>query len=264
MTEDEKLFEFIGAALSEISNDEVLPGRLEVADSWLVQDGRARHLNEHYSRFAKWVIEKDPTVEFGEFFDLVTEQIPRDGAWFPRIEFITNAELNQTQILLRLREAPEREGTITLWSFNEPDPRLSPLIKGPDLSLGMQMRRAAQMHGADEAVLLSQDGFIIEGALSSIVWFRDDVLCAPDDEFDWIPSITRQEVFSIAESMGLQTRSERVKPADLVDLEIWALSSLHGIRAVDEWVDLGGPVGTPRHLEAFNKRMRMLSTSIDL
>jgi branched-subunit amino acid aminotransferase/4-amino-4-deoxychorismate lyase len=264
MTEDEKLFEFFGATMSEIIDDEVLPGKLEVADSWLVQDGRARHLQEHYSRFARWVIEKDPSVEFGDFFKLVTALIPREGSWFPRIEFIVHEGLGQSQLLLKMRKAPELEGTISLWSFNEADPRVSPLIKGPDLSLGLQMRRAAQMHGADEAVLLSPDGFIIEGALSSIVWFRDDVLCAPGDDFDWIPSITRQEVFAIAESMGMQTRYEKVKPADLVDLEIWALSSLHGIRAVDEWVDLGGPVGAARHLDAFNKRMRMLSTSIDL
>ena len=119
------------------------------------------------------------------------------------------------------------------------------------------------LHGADEAVILNTDGYILEGALSAIVWFRDDVLCAPGNDLDWIPSITRKEVFAIAEQMGLQTRTEKVKPADLVDLEIWGLSSLHGIRPVDEWVDLGGPVGQPRHLEAFNKRLRMLSTSID-
>jgi branched-subunit amino acid aminotransferase/4-amino-4-deoxychorismate lyase len=161
-----------------------------------------------------------------------------------------------------MREAPELQARISLWTFNEPDPRVSPTVKGPDLSLGMQMRRAAQMHGADEAVILTADGYIAEGALSSIVWFRDDVLCAPGNDIPWLPSITRNEVFAIAESMGLQTRTEKVKPADLVDLEIWVLSSLHGIRAVDDWVDLGGPVGTPRHLDAFNKRLRMQSTTI--
>jgi branched-subunit amino acid aminotransferase/4-amino-4-deoxychorismate lyase len=264
MPEEEQLFALIGTTLTEISEDQVLQGQLEVADSWLVQDGRARHLQEHFARFAKWVVDKDQSVEFGDFFQSVTELIPREGAWFPRIEFITNSQDQTSQLLLRMRKAPELQGTISLWSFNEPDPRVSPLIKGPDLSLGMQMRRAAQMHGADEAVLLSPEGFIIEGALSSLVWFRDDVLCAPGNEFDWIPSITRQEVFSIAESMGLPTRTEKVKPADLVGLEIWALSSLHGIRLVNEWVNLGGPVGSARHFESFNKRMRMLSTNINI
>jgi len=126
----------------------------------------------------------------------------------------------------------------------------------------MQMRRNAKMHGADEAVLVDSSGFLLEGALSSIVWWRGERLFSVPDELPWLPSITRQEVFSIAEQMGIQTGTERIKPADLIDLEIWALSSLQGIRVVSDWVNLGGPVGSARHFDAFSKRLRLLSTSI--
>lgn len=262
MTQLEMLYSLQGNTLVEITPEEVLSGQLLVADSWLVIDGRVRHLDEHFDRFANWVKQINPQVELNSFFLSVIELTPPTGSWFPRIEFLVDAKNNQFQVLLKMREAPELETRISLWSYNEADPRVSPTVKGPDLSLGMQMRRAAQMHGADEAVLLSPEGYIVEGALSSIVWFREDALCAPGQEFDWIPSITRKEVFAIAESMGMQTRTEKVKPADLVDLEIWALSSLHGIRVVDDWVNLGGPVGSPRHFEAFNKRMRLLWASI--
>lgn len=261
--EQEQVFVLRSGSLVPESSEDLLTGNLAVADSWLVDNGRVRHLPEHYERFRNWVLQINPQLDgLDEFFDSVTALTPREGAWFPRIEFITNPDLGQSQLLLRMRPAPTLESSIVLWSFSEPDPRLNPLVKGPDLSLGMQMRRAAQMHGADEAVLLTPQGYIIEGALTSLVWFRDDVLCAPGEEIDWIPSITRKEVFAIAESMGMQTRSETVKPADLVGLEIWALSSLHGIRAVESWVDLGGPVGSARHFEAFSKRMRILSASI--
>jgi branched-subunit amino acid aminotransferase/4-amino-4-deoxychorismate lyase len=262
MTDQEQLYAFIDSEIRPISPNDIANGRLAVADSWLVENGRARHHQEHFDRFAEWVLAIDSQQELESFFSQVTARIPLEGAWFPRIEFIIDDSSGNSQLVLRMREAPEREQTISLWSYSEADPRVSPTIKGPDLSLGMQMRRAAQMHGADEAVLLTPDGYIVEGALSSLVWFRDDVLCAPGDDLEWIPSITRREIFAIAESMGLQTRAEKVKPADLVDLEIWALSSLHGIRVVDEWVDLGGPVGSARHFDAFNKRLRMLSTSI--
>lgn len=262
MPDEEQLYTLRGTELTPINADEILAGYLAVADSWLVTDGRARHINKHYTRFANWVTAIDQAQDLSAFFTATTTQTPREGAWFPRIEFLTDPNTDTNQLILRMREAPEIQGSISLWSFNEPDPRISPTVKGPDLSLGMQLRRAAQMHGADEAVLLTAEGYIAEGALSSIVWFRDDVLCAPGDDIAWLPSITRSAVFAIAESMGLQTRTEKVKPADLVDLEVWALSSLHGIRAVDNWVDLGGPVGAPRHLEIFNKRLRMLSTSI--
>lgn len=263
MSDAELLYAFDSGRLREISADDLLVGQLAVADSWLVEDGRARSLNDHYSRFQNWVHDICDRNDLQDFCIAVTSLTPREGRWFPRIELLHNKDSGESQLVFRLRTAPEQIDSMTLWSYSEPDPRVNPLVKGPDLSLGMQMRRAAQMHGADEAVILNTDGYILEGALSAIVWFRDDVLCAPGDDLDWIPSITRKEVFAIAEQMGLGTRVEKVKPADLVDLEIWGLSSLHGIRPVDDWVDLGGPVGQPRHLEAFNKRLRLLSTSID-
>jgi len=263
MSDAEQLYVFAANNLTEIAAEDLPVGQLAVADSWLVEDGRARSLSGHYQRFKDWVADITTRDDVTEFCEAVTAEIPREGRWFPRIELLANDSADSTHLIFRLRDAPEQIDSMTLWSFNEPDPRSNPLVKGPDLSLGMQMRRAAQMHGADEAVILNTDGYILEGALSAIVWFRDEVLCAPGNDLDWIPSITRKEVFAIAEQMGLQTRTEKVKPADLVDLEIWGLSSLHGIRPVDEWIDLGGPVGQPRHLEAFNKRLRMLSTSID-
>ena len=262
MSDAEQLYAFNSGRLNEVSADDLLVGQLAVADSWLVEDGRARSLSEHYERFQNWVQGICDRKDVTDFCSAVTSLIPREGRWFPRIELLHNEGSAETQLVFRLRQAPDQIESMTLWSYSEPDPRVNPLVKGPDLSLGMQMRRAAQMHGADEAVILNTDGYILEGALSAIVWFRDDVLCAPGNDLDWIPSITRKEVFAIAEQMGLVTRTEKVKPADLVDLEIWGLSSLHGIRPVDEWVDLGGPVGQPRHLEAFNKRLRMISTSI--
>jgi hypothetical protein len=273
MSDAETLFIFDGSGLTETAPQDLISGHLAVADSWLVEEGRARHLNEHFDRFKVWTSEvwsrevwtseiAGPT-NLIDFCNAVTSAIPRTGRWFPRIELLQDTDAGKSQLVFRLREAPEQLETMTLWSYSEPDPRVNPTVKGPDLSLGLQMRRAAQMHGADEAVILDSDGYILEGALSALVWFRDDVLCAPGDDLNWIPSITRMEIFAIAEQMGLATRSEKAKPADLVDLEIWGLSSLHGIRPVDEWVDLGGPVGQPRHLEAFGKRLRMFSTSID-
>ena len=273
MSVAERLFVFDGASLTETASQDLHAGHLAVADSWLVEDGRARNLQEHYNRFISWssdVLSSDAgSTEFetqaklSGFCKAVTSAIPRSGRWFPRIELHRNSDTGASQLVFTLREAPEQLETMSLWSYSEADPRANPMVKGPDLSLGLQMRRAAQMHGADEAVILNSEGYILEGALSSLVWFRDDVLCAPGDDLPWIPSITRMEVFAIAEQMGLSTRNEKAKPADLVGLEVWGLSSLHGIRPVDQWVDLGGPVGQPRHLEAFAKRLRMLSTSLD-
>ena len=263
MTDEVQFFCFRDNSLVLITEGQKTEVQLEVADSWLVEDGRVRSLDAHFERFARWVSEVSPdcSPSLPAFFEAVKAKIPGAGRWFPRIEFHAEAEAPH-HLFLRLRQAPDQLGNVTLWTLPDPDPRQNPSVKGPDLSLGIQMRRNAKMHGADEAVILSQDGFVLEGALSSLVWWRGETLCSSSEDLPWLPSVTRNEIFAIANQMGYATRAERVKPADLVGLEMWALSSLQGIRVVSEWVELGGPVGKPSHFEAFNKRLRLLSSAI--
>ena len=265
-------YQFVGGRLVKTSDsDEV---SLAAADSWLVEDDRVRSIQAHYERFLAGVATLDSTAnpqnvthaEIAPFFEAVIDIVPATGRWFPRVEF--HAGL-RSPLFLKLREAPAQLGEARLWSYPEPDPRSNPAVKGPDLSLGMQLRRAAQVHGADETVLLDEHGNVIEGALSSLVWWRGDVLCGPDESTAWLPSITRDEVFSVARQLGLETRLERAVPTDLSGCEIWILSSLQGIRPVVEWLAESPELRPARvttdsaslaRVEAFARRLRMLST----
>ena len=256
-----ELMRFVDGALVEVPIS--LGTQLAVADSFLVDEGRVRNLGLHLDRFRRWVAEVSPeqAPQLDDFFAAAIAEIALEGQWFPRFELHTDQPIG-SQLHFRIREAPELLGSAVLWTYPEPDPRSNRSIKGPDLSLGLQLRRRANMLGADEAVLLNESGHIVEGALSSIVWWRGDVLCAPNQETEWLDSVTRREVFAIAEQMGLQTRTEKVKPADLVETEVWMLSSLQAIRPVESWIDLGGPLATASHVDAFTKRLRLLSAPI--
>jgi len=238
--------------------------QLKVADSWLVEDSRARSLAAHFERFAGWVKKLDPAQAelLPGFFEEVKRLLPKTGRWFPRMEYHGEQPSSQ-RLYLRLRPAPERMDSVVLWSYPEADPRHNPDVKGPDLSLCQQLRRHANMNGADEAVILDADGFVAEGALSSLVWWRGDTLCSSDDSTRWLPSITRQEVFDIANQMGLATKLERINPEELSKLPIWALSSLNGIMPVRSWVGLSDAMASSAHQEAFAKRLRMLSSQLD-
>ncbi len=263
MDENTQFYRFRDGGFELITEAQQNDVQLEVADSWLVEDGRARNMDAHFERFGRWVTEISPecSLTLPNFFAAVRNLIPKHGRIFPRIEYHAEADAPH-HLFLRLREAPEQLGDVVLWTLPEPDPRQNPTTKGPDLSLGMQMRRNAKMHGADEAVITDANGFVLEGALSSLVWWRGDRLYSSSADLPWLPSITRDEIFAIAHQMGFETGTERIKPADLVGLEIWALSSLQGIRVVSGWVDLGGPVGKGVHAESFAKRLRMLSSAI--
>jgi hypothetical protein len=160
--------------------------QLKVADSWLVENGAVRSLRAHFDRFASWVIAEDPNQEplLAGFFAEVRRLTPREGRWFPRIEY-HGEQAPKDRLHLRLREAPSPMESVVLWLYPDADPRQSPLVKGPDLSLCQQLRRHANMNGATEAVITNSKGYVAEGALSALVWWRGNVLCSSDDQTNW-------------------------------------------------------------------------------
>jgi Amino-transferase class IV len=238
--------------------------QLKVADPWLVEDGRVRSLAAHFGRFGAWVIDQDPSQAklLPGFFAEIKRALPRQGRWFPRMEYHAEQDSN-LRLYLRLRQAPAKMDSVSLWSYPEPDPRNNPSVKGPDLSLCQQLRRHANMNGADEAVITNAKGYVAEGALSALVWWRGDVLCSSDNQTNWLPSITRDEVVSIASQMGFEVRTENVKPQELARLPIWALSSLNGIMPVRSWIGVSEQLPESVNLDAFLKRLKLLGTQLD-
>lgn len=267
MTLSGEFFRWKGSELVPCAEllDEV---KLAAADSWLVENGRIRNLEAHFRRFAEWSLPQAPALSntIADFFTAVTQAMPHEGRWFPRIELhLEGCEKDgEPCFYLRLREAPEQLHELKLWIYPEPDPRLNPIVKGPDLSLCMQLRRNAQMHSADETLLLDSSGFISEGALTALVWLEGDVLYAPDSQTKWLDSVTRSEVFEIAKQISLETKLVKAKPADLAGCEVWALSSLHGIRPVIEIVESDIILAKPTHFESFSKRLKLLAAPLPL
>lgn len=237
-----------------------LPEKLTVADSFLVQNGAVRALGRHLERFSSSITD-DPVTQsqLPDFFEAALGTIPEEGVWWPRFEYRNQIAVGD-RLALQLRAAPELSETVTLWSYDQPDPRQNPLVKGPDLALGQQLRRAANMHGADETVLLDSDGFIADGALSSIMWWRDGVLFGPNSETNWLPSVTREEVKELALQAGFEVADEKVRPADLEGLEVWCLSAVQGIRGVTSWI--GIEVQSPKLYQSFRKRLSLTFSRI--
>jgi branched-subunit amino acid aminotransferase/4-amino-4-deoxychorismate lyase len=230
-----------------------------VADSFLVEDGKVRSYQLHLDRFLRGLRDKAPELEdsLEAFLNQALALIPRTGRYFPRFEIQEGPVF-----VFMLREAPEQLGPATLWTYPYPDPRKDLSTKGPELATGVELRSLAQAQGADEAILLNEHGEISEGALSSLVWWRGDVLCAPGNEIPWLESVTRTEIFQIAESMGIKTRFEHAIPEELVGLELWLLSSLQGIRTVKRWVGVSDNFAQGQNVTSFEKRMKLLASAL--
>ena len=260
---------------------------LLVADSWLVDEGRVRALDVHRDRFAGSVdaatagMPGRPTPDdVDAFWTAVVARLPRTGRWFPRVELVgvdgtgttdaaggvdgrdatggaDSTRASSVALRLRLRPAPPASATVVLATAAH-DPRVSPLVKGPDLVALGRVRDEARSRGADEAVVLSGDGHVVDGAWSSIVWWRGDALCLPSDDLPRLPGVTVRTLATLAAVMGVDVLHEHARPDELSGFEVWTTSALHGIRIATGWVDGPSPAEQPGRLALWRSRLDAL------
>lgn len=209
-----------------------IDGEPDVVDSWLVEDGRTRAIGLHTARFMVACRSRHDlsTGTTAAFLACAMRAVPPVGRWFPRVELIADAVL--PRLVLRLRTAPARSPTVRVRIHEGVDPRRAPQVKGPDLMAMHAARARAGRAGAGEALLLGPDGRVREGAFSAIMWWRGDALCTTAHDAPVLNSVTKALLLQMAASTGHLVRFEAVTPADLDGLEVWAVSALHGIRAV--------------------------------
>ena len=228
--------------------------RTAAADSWLVTEGSTLALDLHRQRFfaaAGALID-----DLDRFWSASIAAIPHTGDWFPRLEVQLRG--GAAFAVFRLRSAPALSRSVRLASHNGADPRTSPQIKGPDTAALLRIRTEAQETGADEAVIISPEGFVVEGAYSAILWWRGDALVAPSLDLHRANSVTARSVIALATALGIEVYYESVAPAELENCEIWALSALHGIRIVTAWVDGPAPAELPGRLATWRSRLDRL------
>ena len=97
----------------------------------------------------------------------------------------------------------------------------------------MAASRRAKNEGFDDALLISRDGWVLEGPTWTIGWFRDGVLETPAMDLGILASVTRGEVLKTAADIGLAVVEgrwtlDRLATAD----EVVAMSTLKDVAGV--------------------------------
>jgi len=226
----------------------------EVADSWLMVEGRVRGLDRHWARFAASCQEIGlDRQSLADAWAALPAVLPSPGEWFPRLELRQGSEL-----WLLLRPAPKVQKTVTAWIRGAHDPRVMPRRKGPELGLLGSLRAEAIAHGGQEAVLVDRDGYLLEGAYSSLLWWEGETLCAVSDEAPILGGVTRGLLLDLATEAGVAIRYARPRPEDIADCEAWLVSALHGVRSVTAWVDGGPPAGEIVRATTWQARLEAL------
>lgn len=253
----QSIFRWHDGALEPLEHCDMTLTVIEAADSWLVSDGLVLGLELHRTRFMTSIPRgRYLELDVDAFWDAAIATIPREGDWFPRVEL--HSRLGGPRLVFRLRSAPERSRSAVLATWTGRDPRTVPGVKGPDLESMLRIRTDVQKHGADEAVLLSPDGYVVEGAYSALLWWRGDILCGPPADFERVDSVTARSVLTLARALGVDTHEEAVTPAELDGTELWVLSALHGIRIATRWIDGPGLAELPGRLTTWRARLDAL------
>ncbi|MFI7012834.1 aminotransferase class IV [Streptomyces sp. NPDC050164] len=214
--------------------DQAAGGRLLVADSWLVREGRVRAHARHLERFARacGACGGPEPCRLDAFWQDVTAVLPRTGEWFPRVELAAGS----LELRLLLRPAPPLGTEVRLWAAGQSDPRTVPRRKGPDLDTLARVRRRARGEGAQEAVLIAPSGTVLESATASVLWWEDDTLCLPPPRLPVLPGVTAGLVQERALRSGIRIAHRERTVAELDGREVWLVNALHGIRPVTAWI----------------------------
>ena len=231
----ETVLRWTGNALEQAAG--APPAPLLVADSWLVDEGFQRAAGAHWARFGRSCLEVGvERAQLTGFQAAASAALPLEGRWFPRVE------LTESGLALRIRRAPPLQREARVLAAEPGDPRRCPRRKGPDLELLGGLRAQAHARGADELLLCDDDGALLEGALSSLLWWEDEALCTTPGERT-LPGVTRALLLQIARERGVEVRVRAAQPRELAGREAWLASALHGIRVVSAWVAPRQPAG---------------------
>ena len=209
-------------------------GTIRAADSWFVNDGTVRALDGHRRRFSEAASGHGfPDAGSEDFWSALINLIPRTGEWFPRVEIIGD---DDPVLGFRLRPAPVRTDELSVWVPPFTDPRQRPRTKGPDIALLGDLRaRAHEEHHCDEVLLVDEQGFAVESATSSLLWWDDETLCVPHPDLAQLPGITAALIVAESRRRAIGIEYRRALPEDLYGHEVWLVNALHGIRRIRAW-----------------------------
>ena len=115
---------------------------------------------------------------------------------------------------------------------------LDPAIKSSNLLNNVLAMREAQARGAEEPVLLNQEGFVAEGASTNVFLVRGGRVLTPPLSAGILAGITREVVLEILPGLGVPAREEPLRLEDLLGADEAFMTSttreVVPLRQVDE------------------------------
>jgi branched-chain amino acid aminotransferase len=107
--------------------------------------------------------------------------------------------------------------------------------------------------GYEEAILLTDEGFVADGSGENIFLVRDEVLSTPDLSASILPGITRQTIIEIAHTLGYAVHERQIIRSDLyLADEVFmcgTAAEVTPVRSVDDY-EIGPPGPVTKAIQA--------------
>jgi 4-amino-4-deoxychorismate lyase len=103
-------------------------------------------------------------------------------------------------------------------------------VKTISYAINMAAQREAVRRGADDAIFISADGWVLEAPTGSVVWAEGRTLCTtPLGPSGILAGTTQQRLFHRAADAGWATATRPLRAAALSGVEaLWLASSVRG------------------------------------
>jgi 4-amino-4-deoxychorismate lyase len=94
-------------------------------------------------------------------------------------------------------------------------------------AVNMAAQREAVKRGADDAIFISSDGFVMEAPTSTVIVRTGDTFITPRTDIGILPGTAQLALFDFYRGQGFQAREDLVTTADLVGADgVWLVSSV--------------------------------------
>jgi branched-chain amino acid aminotransferase len=157
--------------------------------------------------------------------------------------------------IVLIEELPEHPATIRLATVTYAPPRILDGVKSLSYAGNMLASRLAKERGADEALLVTPHGRVLEAPTSTFFWARDGALRTPPLDEHILDSITRRILVEELEVEQAPCALDDLASAD----EAFLASTIREVQAIsaidDAPLATGGPL-TAQAGERFRARVR--------
>ncbi len=156
----------------------------------------------------------------------------------------------------------DEPATLSLVETTQPPASaLPPAAKTHNYLTGILARLELRGTAADEAVLLSADGYLTEGATSNLFFVADETLKTPSTSVPLLPGITRSVVMELAAELDIPVETSRYEPTALATAdEVFLTNSTWELRPVSVFDGTEYDTGsvTKSLQDAFDERVEKL------